>query len=496
MWIRPSLPLALLIIQSSILSAQVFPALDCWEPWLAKGVTSLSSPAGAGATSVVLPVFFTEINATLTINPGAANQETVVTTGVSNVSTPVPFAPALQFNHLAGEPVQWSVTYMKSYWGYFNPNASSIAIPSGSSTNFMLPGTPSAGQPSSFLPGVHKYAFRTISRRSRDMIWVLENQVAISRAVPELGCRYPEFGLSRKTLSLARGQSYPGVVIADLPRAAALDPLTVFSVVNIASPEISFSNVRASGDRVLADIALSGAAPIGSHTMDVSASLSGKVIEQAGVFLEVFDTCPGFTISPNALPAGQIGMAYPSTQLTGSGATGPFSLTLESGVLPKGMTFTSGLLSGLPQEAGTFPLTIRATSLNSCLTSLSVPLTIGGPSCAAVVSPQLTLGGFRQNLATGRWMQTVTLRNTGVAPVAGPIAFVLDNLSANAALVNAAGTTTCAAPLGRPYVAVNAGTDNVLSPGEAAAATLEFTNATPGQSITYNPRVLAGGASR
>ena len=46
-------------------------------------------------------------------------------------------------------------------------------------------------------------------------------------------------------------------------------------------------------------------------------------------------------------------------------------------------------------------------------------------------------------------------------------------------------------PLGSPYVGVNVGNDNILSPGETATVTLDFIDPTRG-SINYSARVLAG----
>jgi hypothetical protein len=119
-------------------------------------------------------------------------------------------------------------------------------------------------------------------------------------------------------------------------------------------------------------------------------------------------------------------------------------------------------------------------------------------ACAGDVTGQLTItrGGFSQNFVTKRFRQTVTIKNTSGQNISGPIAFVVDGLSTNAALYNPLGLTTCAAPLNSPYVSLNAGSDNVLSAGETITVVLEYTNANPQQSITYVPRVLAGPGAR
>jgi hypothetical protein len=102
----------------------------------------------------------------------------------------------------------------------------------------------------------------------------------------------------------------------------------------------------------------------------------------------------------------------------------------------------------------------------------------------------VTRGGFRRNSTTGRYVQQVTLKNTGTSAIDGSISLVVDNLSSNATLFNKSGDTSCATPIS-PYKNVGVGSDNVLSPGESAMVVLEFTNSS-NQSITYSTRVLAG----
>lgn len=104
-------------------------------------------------------------------------------------------------------------------------------------------------------------------------------------------------------------------------------------------------------------------------------------------------------------------------------------------------------------------------------------------------------GGYRLNMATQRYVQVVTLRNMTGAPVQGPVSLALDGLSTNASLFNMTGVTSCSAPSGSPFVSVNVGPDNILSPGEAATVFLEYVNPT-NQGITYIPRVVSGAGGR
>jgi len=104
---------------------------------------------------------------------------------------------------------------------------------------------------------------------------------------------------------------------------------------------------------------------------------------------------------------------------------------------------------------------------------------------------QSTRSGFRLNRATGRYVQTVTLKNNGQAPVIGPVAYLLFNLSVNATLFNSTGTTSAIVPAGTPYVTVDIGVGNTLNSGDTATITLQFTNPT-NQGITYDSRVRSG----
>ena len=85
-------------------------------------------------------------------------------------------------------------------------------------------------------------------------------------------------------------------------------------------------------------------------------------------------------------------------------------------------------------------------------------------------------------------LNVVRITNTGSNAVSGPLYLVLDNLSSNATLENAAGTTQVLAPLGSPYVVVNL-TSNTLAAGDSAVAQLDFSDPT-GAPISYTTRVL------
>ncbi len=153
---------------------------------------------------------------------------------------------------------------------------------------------------------------------------------------------------------------------------------------------------------------------------------------------------------------------------------------------------TSAVFDGQPGRTYAFYSVATDKALNLEESPTDADATTMVPSCAADVGAQVAVirGGFRRVPATGRYVQQVTLRNTGGSAIQGPVSWILDNLSANATLFNKSGDTGCATPVS-PYRNVAVGPDNVFSAGESVTVVLEFTN--PGnQSISYGGRVLAG----
>ena len=259
---------------------------------------------------------------------------------------------------------------------------------------------------------------------------------------------------------------------------------------------MQFSNLRVQDGVIFGDVQPASGAVYRHYFFILSVTDSAGQGGLSTAVADVVNSCT-MTVTPPMLTNAYVNTPY-SVNFSATGVTGPITFAME-GTLPAGLAMTAGgVLSGTPVQTGSFPLTLRSTGEDGCFHRTAMTLEVQGQLCAANVTPlvEITLGGFRQNLVTRRWQQTVTLRNGGQSSIFGPVALVADNLSANAAMANSGGTTACAAPLGRPYVLAGLGPNNLLAPGATVAIALEFTNAAPTAPITYTPRVIAGGAIR
>jgi len=144
-----------------------------------------------------------------------------------------------------------------------------------------------------------------------------------------------------------------------------------------------------------------------------------------------------------------------------------------------------------PVNLGLSDLSVSGLAMdpvNSSVLYASGPSGVFKTGCGIDVTSQfkITPGGFRFNNGTQQFVQTVTLQQLTATPVQLPLSLVLDNLSSNAALANKTGTTSCAAPLGSPYINMPTGTSSVV---------LDFVDPS-NTGITYKSRILMGTGTR
>jgi uncharacterized membrane protein len=163
------------------------------------------------------------------------------------------------------------------------------------------------------------------------------------------------------------------------------------------------------------------------------------------------------------------------TNGSGNYLSGPFAPT------------AAGTYRWVAQYAGDAVTNPFTTACNDPNEGVVVSPVIG--ACATDVTSQVKIGfGPLKPAGGANFWQIVTLTNIGSVPLPGRLSFVIDNLSANAALANATGNTACATPGGHPYE------DSfiALSPGGSVMQTLLFSDPSL-VPITYSAwRVLAG----
>jgi photosystem II stability/assembly factor-like uncharacterized protein len=126
---------------------------------------------------------------------------------------------------------------------------------------------------------------------------------------------------------------------------------------------------------------------------DPISTVRGETISNLNVQLDPY---PALTISTPSLPNGEMAIPY-EIQLQASGGKPFLSWSLESGVLPNGLTLKgNGVISGIPTATGTFNFTARVvdTTLMPQSTSRAYSITIGAYSgMGHLVSGRIMAGG-------------------------------------------------------------------------------------------------------
>ncbi|MEV5968235.1 putative Ig domain-containing protein [Kribbella sp. NPDC051952] len=181
-----------------------------------------------------------------------------------------------------------------------------------------------------------------------------------------------------------------------------------------------------------------------SYTFTVAAqNLAGTGPASAKSAAVTPNQSPSLTFT--APPAGEVGVAY-SRLLTVTNGTSPFSWSISSGVLPAGLVLnaSSGLLSGTPTAAGSFPVTVMVTDASGLTATKAVTLVIaaapaitfaptaGEVSVAYLHQPTLTggTGPFTWSITSGSLPAGLTLNASsglvsGTPTAAGSFAVTL-----------------------------------------------------------------------
>lgn len=118
----------------------------------------------------------------------------------------------------------------------------------------------------------------------------------------------------------------------------------------------------------------------GQSTFIVTATDQNSDVGTASLTLTI-DAGAALAVTTTSLPAGTVGTAYSQT-LAASGGTPPYTWSLTSGKLPPGLTGdpASGVISGTPTTAGTYPFTVEVTDSNSATATGDLSITVDAAS--------------------------------------------------------------------------------------------------------------------
>ncbi|NTX12890.1 Ig-like domain repeat protein [Myxococcus sp. CA056] len=111
----------------------------------------------------------------------------------------------------------------------------------------------------------------------------------------------------------------------------------------------------------------------GDHPFTVTATDGNGCTASRDFTLAV--ACPPMSLGPTVLAAGTTGQVYAQTPFVHEGGEGTTTFVLD-GALPRGLQLRDGVLTGMPTQPGTFPITLTATDGGRCSSSQSYTLAV------------------------------------------------------------------------------------------------------------------------
>ena len=130
-------------------------------------------------------------------------------------------------------------------------------------------------------------------------------------------------------------------------------PTVTYSVTGTLPPGLSFMDGMLQGTPTLK----------GVYSFTVTATDACGCPSMKTYNMEVI--CAPYTITPNNLPAGFVGSAYPNQTFTTDSMCGSVTYSI-TGTLPPGLDFVGGMLQGTPSTAGTFTFTVTTVDVCGC----------------------------------------------------------------------------------------------------------------------------------
>ncbi|WP_374947808.1 beta strand repeat-containing protein [Agreia sp.] len=346
----------------------------------------------AGTPVVLLPCpantpaagCFTQSGSTITISsmpargsPGAVSI-TVVTSGLASAA---PYTYASSPATPAAPTATAGVTSATVSW--VAPADNGSAITSYTVTPYL--GT-TAGTPVTVGPAVLSRTFTGLTvGASYTFAVTATNAYGTSAVSPKSTAVIPYTVPGAPTITAATAGDSSAVLTWTTPPngSSAITGFIVTPYVNnVAQPVQSFASAGTTQT-------VTGLAPGTSYTFTVAAqNAAGTGPASARSGAVVPNVSPTLTFP--APPSGQVGVSY-STQLTVTNGTSPFTWSVSSGSLPPGISLgaSTGLLSGIPTAAGSYPITVRIVDASGQTASKAVTLVI---AAAPVVSYTPTAG--------------------------------------------------------------------------------------------------------
>jgi hypothetical protein len=181
------------------------------------------------------------------------------------------------------------------------------------------------------------------------------------------------------------------------------------------------------------------------------------------------------TPAPGSVPGGLV------VFMDGANAIGTGTLT-NNGTNSTATFTTSSLPAGQHNFTAVFPGNFSFTTSTSASATASV---------SSNVTPQFQIVASKITKKSGKFRQTLLIKNTGGNTIAGPVFFVFNGLPTKSKLVNASGTSTPFAP--SPYLIIPLGTANTFVAGQTVGLSLTFT-APNAKKIAYTNLIEAGTA--
>lgn len=160
------------------------------------------------------------------------------------------------------------------------------------------------------------------------------------------------------------------------------------------------------GSTLPAGLSLSGSGALtGTPTTPGTSGFVVQVTDSCAPTPQIKTLSVSLTVNPAPVPLqitttnlanGLEGTPY-SQQLNATGGTAPYTWALDSGTLPPGLSLpSSGLISGTPTSAGTFPITVRVTDSASGTTTQALSITISCPPLGITSTSPLPTGNQNQ----------------------------------------------------------------------------------------------------